>query len=368
VKSRVITSLREFDALAPLWRDMVEESGQRSPFLSHDWFATCWRGAGPNRQREVTILEDSAGPIATFPMVRWRTTRHGVPVRLLGFLDTPDAPFNDVLVVRGVEEALEHFAGALRARRDWDVLTLAKLRADSVTLKAVEAAVGPHMPVRTIEAETLPYLAVRGRFEDYLADRGATFVAEQARLRAQLEAAGRVTIEEHRGLDPDGPLFGELMDLSRHRWKVPKRVAVLTARGMPRFFRDLTQRLVARDWLSVWMLRLDGRLVAAEYDVVAGDSVYAVRSDADESVARLEPWCVLTGAIVRALFERGTVRHYHMGHPGMTHKFDWATAANDTLTLEAYAPTRYGRFLHGLEVHVMPVARRLRRSVRRGRA
>ena len=39
MRVRLATSLREFDALAPVWRELTRESGQTSPFLSHDWFA-----------------------------------------------------------------------------------------------------------------------------------------------------------------------------------------------------------------------------------------------------------------------------------------------------------------------------------------
>lgn len=364
MKARTVTSLREFDAIAPLWRDVLDESGDRSPYLSHDWFATCWRGAGPNRRREVTILEDSAGPVALFPLVRWRATRHGVPVRVLSFLDTPDAPLNDFVIARGRDEAIEHFVTALVTRTDWDVLSLARIPAHSATLKALEAA-ATVLQSRITERETTPYLDVRGRWEDYLAERGPAFETSQERIQARLHDAGHVTVDEYRDLDPDGPVFAELMDLSRHLWKVPTRVAVLTSRGMPRFFRELTPRLAANGWLRVWMLRLDGRPVATEYQLVVGDTVYALRGDGDPTVTDLQPWCALTARIVNACFERRSIRHYHMGHPGMTHKFDWATNLNETVTFEAYAPTRYGRVLHGLEAHLMPLARQLRRRMGR---
>ena len=64
---RCVTSLREFDALGPAWHAVAQAGGQDSPFLSHDWFACCWRTAGPDRRREVWVLEDAAGP--------WRSCR-----------------------------------------------------------------------------------------------------------------------------------------------------------------------------------------------------------------------------------------------------------------------------------------------------
>ena len=67
MKIRLVTSLREFDALAPVWSDVVAAGGQTSPFLSHDWFACCWRTAGPDRRRELWMVEDTSGPLAFDP-------------------------------------------------------------------------------------------------------------------------------------------------------------------------------------------------------------------------------------------------------------------------------------------------------------
>jgi hypothetical protein len=44
----MVTTLREFDALAPVWREVTLAGKQTSPFLSLDWFACCWRTAGPS--------------------------------------------------------------------------------------------------------------------------------------------------------------------------------------------------------------------------------------------------------------------------------------------------------------------------------
>ena len=87
MKTRRITDRAEFDALAPVWASVAAESGQTSPFHSHDWFACCWNVAIPDRQPEVLVVEDAAGPVGLVPLVRTEKK-----ARAGRFSDRPESP------------------------------------------------------------------------------------------------------------------------------------------------------------------------------------------------------------------------------------------------------------------------------------
>src|SRR6266851_1964364 len=61
MKTRRVESLAEFETLRSAWAAVVRESGQTSPFLSHEWFTCCWRGAGAARRPEAILVEDRTG-------------------------------------------------------------------------------------------------------------------------------------------------------------------------------------------------------------------------------------------------------------------------------------------------------------------
>lgn len=359
MKIRLATSLREFDDLAPLWRRVTAESGQTSPFLSHDWFACCWRTAG-NRRREVWILEDDAGPVALIPVVRWRHRVRGLPVRMIQLLDAPDTPFSDFPVARGRDEVIGVVLDRLRASRDWDVLSFVKLPTHSMTLKALERALARDFPWRVARRESSPYLSLRGTWEEFFQGKTQRFRKTCRNVDNRIRRAGDIVVEEHHHLDPDGPLFAEVMDVSRRSWKGPRRFAMATMLGMPRFFRELTRRATANSWLHLWILRLDGRAIATEYQIGADGCRHALRADFDAAASALSPGAYLNFRIVQALFERRGVQQYDMGPGTNDYKLRWATGASETVTLEVYAPRTYGRLLHALETRLIPLARRLR--------
>jgi CelD/BcsL family acetyltransferase involved in cellulose biosynthesis len=361
MKLRVVTSLREFDGLASLWRDLIEASGQRSPFLSHDWFACCWRTAGPNRRREVWIVEDAAGPVALLPLLRSRARVRGIPLRTLALLDAPDTPFIELVTARQPLEVLEYVLRTLRARGDWDVFSLRKLPLESPTFKTLELVLPSHFAWRVIGRTASPVLSITGAWEDFLRGRTPRFRKTCRNVENRVRRAGHVVVEEHRDVDPDGPVFAEVLEVSRASWKGPRGLAMATMQGMPRFFRELTRRASANGWLHLWILRVNGRAVATEYQIGHNGRRYALRADFDAGLAELSPGAYLNQRIVQALFEGRDVHEYDMG-PGLNeYKLRWATGAYETVSLDVYAPTARGSLLRTLETRILPWVRRWRR-------
>jgi CelD/BcsL family acetyltransferase involved in cellulose biosynthesis len=364
VKTRLVTSLREFDALAPVWESVTAASNQRSPFASHDWFATCWRTAGPDRQREVWVLEDGAGPVALLPLVRFRERRRGFPVRVIQFLDSPDTAYAEFPVARDIDEVLSTILTALAARSDWDKLVLPKVRQDGGLFKALGSVLSGQFPWRVAATERSPYVATVGTWQQFLADHTQRFRKTCRSIENRMERSGRITVEEHDRVEPDAPIFAEVLHVSEESWKGPRGVAMATMLGMPRFFQELTRRASANGSLHLWLLRLDGRPVATEYQLQGNGVVHALRADFDATLAASSPGAYLNIQIIRALFARPTVHQYDMGPGTNEYKLRWATGAHDLASVEVFAPTRYGRLLHGLETRVVPMARRWRDRLR----
>lgn len=364
MKIRLITSLREFDALAPVWRAITEISGQASPFAGHDWFATCWRSAGPDRQRELWAIEDGGRPMALLPLVRTRGRLRGLPVRAIEFLASPDTAYADFPVAGRLDEVVETVLRGLADRRDWDVLSLPKVRSDSRLFQALEAGLTGRHAWRIARRGSSPYVAIAGTWERFFRDKTQRFRKTCRSITNRMERSGKVEVIEHRRVSPKDPIFAEMLRVSEDSWKAPRGVAISTMLGMSRFFTELTQRASDNGALHLWICRLDGRPVATEYQLGGNGVVHALRADFDATLGALSPGAYLNIHIVRSLFERGGVDEYDMG-PGLNeYKLRWASGAHDLLDIEVFAPTAYGRALHGLETRLLPLARRWRERMR----
>jgi CelD/BcsL family acetyltransferase involved in cellulose biosynthesis len=360
VKLRVVTSLQEFDALARTWSEVMRASGQTSPFLSHDWFACCWRTARPEQRRELWLVEDSAGPLALLPFARSDVRVHGMPVRKIEFLNAPDTPFIDFPATRGIEEITSVVVDWLASRRDWDLLSLDKLPPDSATYRALIGAITDRMPWRVADTVKSPYLNLAGTWEEFLRARTQRFRKTYRNIENRLRRAGDAIVEVHRDVDPDGALFAEVMTVSRASWKGPRGIAMATMQGMPRFFHELTGRASANGWLHLWVLRVNGRAVATEYQIAENGRRYALRADFDASMGDVSPGGYLNQHIVRTLFDDQTVHEYDMGPGTNEYKLRWASGNHESVVLHVYAPSARARILYAIETRLLPLARRCR--------
>ena len=356
MKIRTVTSLREFDDLAKVWHEVLETGNHSSVLLTHDWFACCWRTAGAHCTRELWVIEDSAGPLALIPLIRARTRYRGLPARVLQLMPAPEWPTVDVPVAREVDAVMKIVLERLDAQADWDIFVMPGLSAHSSTWKAFESAAGSRFPRRIADRVRVPYVPLSGRSPSLLA-------ALEARRRAAAPTLARVgdsvAVEEYRQLDPRGSLFQEIMGVAHTGLRGPAILPAPSAEQVHRFFRELTGRAITKGWLSLWVLRYEGRVVETEYQLSAHGMVHALRRDGDPTPEGLRFGDALGVKILETLATRPTARTY-FGTPTRPDEdsgngFD----AEEALFVEVFADRSYQHLVHRIESGVASLARRL---------
>jgi len=347
LRIRRIEKAQDFVALAPIWAQLTKDSGQLSPFLSYDWFWCCWHGVWPQRRPEILLIEETGGPVAIVPLMHWRGWVRGLPVRSLGFLECPSTPWADVLTVGGHNRVIEALLDHLAARSDWDMIWLQKLPVTSPTLKTLEDILPGRLPWRRAGHLACPFVAIDGDWERFCQTMNAPFADTHRPIYAQLQRGGDLRLEEHRLVDLQGSLFQEslaVLNLQTHRGHV--------IAAMPRqreFFHALTQRAAKNDWLSLWTLKLDGQVIAMQYQLRDNGKVQALWADDNPRYRDWSPDCALHHAILRSLFECGDVHEYSIGPGVQDDQLWWATGHHEAVHLKLYRPSLYARLLYRLE-------------------
>lgn len=352
MKIRIVSSLPEFDRLAPLWARLMNDGRLSSPFVSHDWFACCWRTVGPNRQRLVLVVEDGDGPAAMMPLVRWRTSLNRLPVTIISLMDGPGHPVAEFAVARKRQEVTDRVLAFLSAQRDWDLLVVPGLIPSSPAAHAMIEALGDR-PLWSVAAQDIAgHVTVAGPWQQYARER--RWLAPALTEGIQLERAGTLHVEEHAQLNPDTELFNEVMHLPVAAGPSPDSM-VNTPPETYRFFRRMCRHASANDWLRLWVLRHEGRITAAELQLRHGATVHVLRSAHDPAM-QFAPF--LRASILRSFFEGNKVHRYELGAGAGDDLLRWSTATRETMTVRVYADTTYGRLLHKVQTQLVPLARR----------
>jgi hypothetical protein len=353
LRVRRIDEARDFMALAPLWSRLTNDGKQPSPFLSYDWFWCCWHGVWPRCRPEILVIEEGETLVAIIPLMRWKERLHGLPVRCVGFLEYPNTPMADLLTIAEHSLVIEMLLDHLASRSDWDMVCLQKLSKSSPTLKALEGILPGRFAWHCAGDLFPPYLIIEGAWKSFYDALRPSVRSHYEKIQEELDCAGELRLEEHHVVDPSGPFFQEAIDLlyqgSQREWGVANGMVP----RLPEFCSELTRRASKNAWLSLWLLRLNGHVIAMEYQLQADGKVQVLWVADDPEYRQFLPGSVLQLAALQALFERGCIHEYSLG-PGVKEaRLPWHTGTHEMVHLKFYRPGLYPRLLYRLETAVL---------------
>ncbi|MEO8751352.1 MAG: GNAT family N-acetyltransferase [Casimicrobiaceae bacterium] len=368
----LITAPDEFVALRPALDDLAGRCVQPCAFLTFAWLDAAWQWRRDSASLYLLCCRDEGRLVGLLPLVRMHAAET-LGARPLEFLAVPDTQVCDAIVESARRDAVSGaLAEALARRRgEWDVVRLRYLPRDSVMATVVARALLERgIRSESREATANYFVALTTSWDVYYGGRSRRLKKSVNLVANRLAKTGAITIECNAAkpgefLDVDGLVAG-IADVSARSWKAVTGNS-LDRPGPNAFIRRLTEHGAACGWLSVWTLRVDGRALATEYQLVADGNVYALRSDFDADCEQTSPGSHLSRHLLEHLFGRGLER-YLMGPGSNAYKLRWATASEPVYEMTVYGRSARGRLLLFWELAVKPPLRRLRERLRIARA
>lgn len=355
----VIEEAAAFEDLKQDWNRLALLTRPDSVFLRHEWFDAAWQWLRREHALSVLRVEREGEVIGLCPLVRTRKVRHRLGLRCLEFMTIPDTQECDILALPSCHGAVvAAMFRHLAQRGDWDLLDLRTLPADSPTLAAAEAtAMEEGLAWQRHAHECNPGIRLEGPWQEYYGRRsrrlkkGNNHVAN--RLRRSGTSVEIVHLADCRGMED---AFEALVSVSAASWKRETGLT-LDQPGPGAFIRRLTEHACREGWASLWLLRLDGKVAATEYQLQYHGIVSALRADFDSSFDEFSPGTYLNWKILEALFEGG--RHYYAMGPGQNdYKLRWAEEYPQLHRFVAYNRTLRGRLLSGIDLYLKPLLHR----------
>jgi CelD/BcsL family acetyltransferase involved in cellulose biosynthesis len=352
----VVRDFERFVALEADWAALAHEPHNGSFFLSHDWFRCCWLSRPEGARPLVLVAREDERVVGLAPLCeepgRWR----GFPVRVMSLLQNQDTPWTGVLLAGERRDAtlgamLDHLART----PGWELLALSKIdRASQIHTDLARQLLGTrHLRSRSGAS---PTLQLEGDWQSFWERTSQRFKKTVRNVANRIERTGAASIEEM-GCSASAPACLELFRaVSARSWKAQLPTSLESDRLVARLFELLTEALVKRGQLLLWVLRIDGAPIAVEYHVQDGDTVVALRSEFDDRYRDASPGAYLNACIIRSYFERG-VRGYDMGPGDNEYKRRWATVSRDLVDFRAFRRTPYAAALWHLERKLVPTLR-----------
>jgi CelD/BcsL family acetyltransferase involved in cellulose biosynthesis len=250
------------------------------------------------------------------------------------------------------------FFAYLTADKSWDMIRITDVPAGGNAWHLYRAAGAAGFPVGTWESQCSPYLELPLSYEQLLAGLNSHFRANLRRHRRRLEGMGTVTVERFTGGKDLQDRLEECFAIEQKSWKGLEGTAICQDSKTLSFYTQLAHTAASQDYLSLFLLKLNGQAIAFHYGLTYGGIYYMPKVGFDAAFEAGSPGLVLLEEIIKDCIGRELKRCDFLGMD-MPWKRDWSKEANRHDWLFIYRDAMFGRTLRKVKFKWIPVARHL---------
>jgi CelD/BcsL family acetyltransferase involved in cellulose biosynthesis len=191
--------------------------------------------------------------------------------------------------------------------------------------------------------ETCPFIRLAGHtWDSYLASLGSEHRSNVRRRLRKLETSCAMSFERVVSEEQRRDVLPSLVSLHNRRWRERGGSEAFHNKALVAFHDELSRLALARGWLRLFALRLDGRVAAALYGFLHEGRFSFYQSGFDPREARLGLGLAAMGLAIKSAIEEGAVE-YDLLHGDEPYKFLWCREARPLEQLDLFPPTTAGR-------------------------
>jgi CelD/BcsL family acetyltransferase involved in cellulose biosynthesis len=353
---RVVDEYSEFESIHEEWNALVEHGLSNSLFLRHEWFDAAWQWRKQDSVLSVLAVYKNGSLIGICPLVIRKYWRRVGTFQSIEFLTVPDTQFCDIIACPAahavVVDVLSMWLGSMT--KSWDKLDLRYFPETSCTPKALcRALARSSIGAFDVTSARNHFIVLNTSWAEFYRTRSRRLKKSNNLAANRLERAGKVKLEWVRDSKRAPQALKAVVTLSTNSWKSETSLT-LDNTGPRAFIERLNTHAAARDWLSVWILYLDDVPIAAEYQVIYRNQVYALRADFSETHRSLSPGTYLNWKLLEGLFESGHDRYY-LGRGDNLYKLRWTNTADELINVSGYRKGLHSQTVRFLEQYARPI-------------
>ncbi len=291
-------------ALRNDWTAIIATRPDASFHHSYGWYLSYMR----HLERDASSVHffsffRDGRPVAIFPL---RRVRRRAPMGLsLWLWELPFHPHMNLCdcVIADQQDGaalMRLLVDTLRGRKDlpWDALHLPNLLDDALALGALRtSALSRTLLVRTGQSMYFPCDGTTSARHDST----AKFRRNLRRQRKKLEAWGRVAVSLAQDRTALEQAFAAFLRVEASGWKggSGRGSAIMLHPDLILFYRDLIEQFAADKHCLISLLKLGDRVIAAQFFVIAGKTLYLLKTAYDESFGKSAPGSQLLSEMLK---------------------------------------------------------------------
>lgn len=328
-----ITTREGFSRLRDHWNALLEASPASQIFLKWEWLSAWWEAYQTGRDRLLILListeEDLIG-IAPF-YVTERSWKNVIKIRRLLFLGTTEesliSEYMDLICRSGDEgRVLKRVIDYVVEENLCDDLSLHSIPTSSKTLSLLQELSDARRFLCIIGSETeSPYINLPCSIEVFLSGCKSSLRHQIRNQKRKLMSFPDVRFRKTSHLSELEGDFREFIRLHQHRWESRHLPGSFSEGRFPLFQRRIMGSMLETGELELRFLSIEGRNIAALYNIRYKDRVYYYQSGMDLSFdPTLAPGLLLHAHAIEEAIRDGMKKYdFLMRGSGDSYKKRW---------------------------------------------
>jgi CelD/BcsL family acetyltransferase involved in cellulose biosynthesis len=364
---RSYQNLDELQNLRPLWDELLSSYPLASTFSTWEWLDSWCRSFGNNAELHVLALFNSSRLVGLAPLSIFNRKFSGLlTLRVLVFMGdgSGDSDNLDFPVLPGFEE---EFAQTIldyleRHRRQWDICELNTMPSNSPMAGCLEKLLRSRVWTCFEHGRTCSAVQLSATWDEYLHQLSSEDRNNLGRYARRLNKQYSTRIYRCTDAQELPRCLDALFNLHQARWEKAGEPGSFASAERRQFYEQLSQRLLARGWLEMWVLELNGAIAAVQFAFRYRSAVYQLQEGYNPEHASDRAGFVLRGEVLKQLISEG-VRVYDFLGGELLYKARWAAQAGQYRDLHFARPKSMGAIYLSSVVYFSRTKQWLRRRL-----
>ncbi len=326
---QVECGIAAIERCAPAW-DELAHNNSMSPTADALWMRCFWCAFGD--VDESLVLHSAYQRDALVAVLPLRRT--GNLLRKWSSISNVHTPYSMFAIDEGGPEVATQIVDHLLASAD--LFELERMRCnDPLYTALIEAARWHRLPIAEDVQGGDHVIELFAPWDRFLLSLPPKMRRETARKMRQLERVGRVEFELIASEPELTPALEACFELETRGWKGGGGSPIKDDPRTLYFYTELARALAAAGRFALYMLKLDGAIIAYEYCLRAQGKIDQLKPSFDPNYSKYSPGNVLRYRILEKEICDGEISSYHLGTPAGW-KYHWTKRVDSLVRLRIY--------------------------------
>jgi CelD/BcsL family acetyltransferase involved in cellulose biosynthesis len=347
LKIRTYRSLEELETLRSSWHELLTHYPLATTFCTPEWLIPWWRSFGKNQQLLAAgFFGETSRLVALAPLSLTRIqVAPAISLRLLRLMGdgSHDSDNLDLPVMAGFESRFA--ASLLRYLKDqhaiWDFCELNTLPPQSPGADAFRQVLAQEKWVVSENDRPASAIPLPATWEEYLKQLSSKERGKIGLRTRKLEKKYKVRIRKCKEESEIDPLLQALFELHGKHWQLRGLPGTLQSSARRQFYGELARMPLACNRLDLWVLELNEKIVAAQFGLRHGSTVFSLQEGFDPDYSADSVGYVLRSQVLKNLIADGIRRYDFLGGADES-KLRWGAETGHYLDLRFARPLSIG--------------------------